>query len=149
MEFEFNIVINRPPADVFAFFRDKDQHPRGDSSPVTVLEKTTSGPYGVGTRYREVVRMLPFMEGEILSEITRFEPPAHLEEKWWSSGMEGELAYHFESTGESTRLTQRETLRPKGLLKLFSPMIKLMFGRAATNRLAIIKEYLEGSPKSS
>ena len=60
-----------------------------------VLEKTTPGPPGVGTCYREVVQMLPFYRGEILSEITRFEPNEHIEEDFRGAGMCGQLAYHF------------------------------------------------------
>ena len=67
-------IINRRPADVFAFLRDKDKYPQEEGSPVLVLDKTTPGPPCVGTCYREVVQMLPFYRGEILSEITCFEP---------------------------------------------------------------------------
>ena len=74
MYFELSILIRRSPSDVFAFLRDKDQYPQEDDSPVLILEKTTVGPVGVGTRYREVVQMLPFVRGEILSGITRNEP---------------------------------------------------------------------------
>ena len=49
---------------------------------------TTNGLPAVGTRYREVVQMLPFVRGEILSEITRYEPPSHLEERFWGAGMQ-------------------------------------------------------------
>ena len=59
MEFEFTAVIHCPPADVFALFRDIDQYNAHEGSPVPVLDKITDGPVGVGTRYREVVRMMP------------------------------------------------------------------------------------------
>jgi hypothetical protein len=66
--FELSIPINRSPADVFVFLRDKDKYPQEEGSPVLVLEKTTPGPTGVGTCYREVVQMLPFYRGEILPQ---------------------------------------------------------------------------------
>jgi len=47
----------------------------------------------VGTRYREVVQMMPFVKRDILSEVTRFEPFSVLEEKWRGGGMEGILTY--------------------------------------------------------
>ena len=95
MYFELSIWINRPPADVFAFLRDKDLYPQEPGSPVLVLEKTTPEPAGVGTRYREVVQMLPCYHGEILSEITRFKPNEYLEEDFRGAGMHGHLAYEF------------------------------------------------------
>lgn len=87
MYFELEVAIERKPAEVFAFMRDKDLYPQKPGSKVLALEKLTPGRPGVGTRYREVVRMLPFFRGTILSEITRFEVPYHLEESFAGAGM--------------------------------------------------------------
>ncbi len=64
MNFELSIVIKRPPTAVFDFLRDKDKFQQPAGSPVLALEQTTPGPAAVGTRYREVVQMLPFIRGE-------------------------------------------------------------------------------------
>jgi uncharacterized protein YndB with AHSA1/START domain len=143
MYFELSISIERPPADVFRFLRDKDKHPQEEGSPVLLLDKTTPGDPGVGTRYREVVQMLPFYRGEILSEITRFEPDEVLEEDFWGAGMEGHLAYQFLKEGQGTRLIQREALRYQGVLRLFEPVIRPILGRRLRERLEGIKAYLE------
>jgi len=89
MDFEFSISIMRSPAKVFALLRDKDKYPQEKGSPVIIQDKTTSGPVREGTHYREVVQMLLFYQGEILSVITRFEPPEFLEEDFWGVGMQG------------------------------------------------------------
>ncbi len=143
MYFEISISINRLPAEVFTFLRDKDRHPQEDGSPVLVLEKTTPGPPGVGTCYREVVQMLPFYRGEIRSEITRFEPNAHLEEDFSGAGMVGHLAYQFLPEWNGTKLIQRETLHYRGLLRLCEPVIRVMLDRRLRERLQDIKTYLE------
>ena len=143
MHFELSITIQRTPAEVFAFLRDKDQHPQDEGSPVLILEKTSPGPVGVGTRYREVVQMLPFYQGEILSVITHFEPPECLEEDFSGAGMQGHLAYQFLPEGDGTRLIQRETLECQGLLKVFEPLIKRFLGRKLKSRLEDIKAFLE------
>ncbi|MFH2103626.1 MAG: SRPBCC family protein [Chloroflexota bacterium] len=143
MYYELSISINRPPGDVFKFLRDKDTYPQEDGSPVLVLEKTTPGPAGVGTRYREVVQMLPFVRGEILSEITRYEPDEFLEEDFWGAGMDGHLAYQFLEEGEGTMLIQRETLHWRGILRLFGPVIRPILGRQLRQRLEDIKADLE------
>ena len=57
MEFDIDILIERSPDIVFAFLRDKDTYPQERGSPVLLLEKTTPGPCGVGTRYRDSVLM--------------------------------------------------------------------------------------------
>ncbi len=143
MYFELSITINRSPSDVFAFLRDKDTYPQEEGSPVLILEKITPGPPGVGARYREVVQMLPFIRGEILSELTRFEPGKFLAEDFHGAGMEGHLAYQFLAEGDGTKLIQRETIRWRGLLKVFEPLIRLVLSRHLKERLEDIKMDLE------
>lgn len=144
MHFELSITINRPPPEVFAFLSDKDKYPQMEGSPVLVLDKTTPGPSGVGTRYREVVQMLPFYRGEILSEITRFEPNKHLEEDFKGAGMHGHLAYQFMPKRDGTNLIQRETIHYHGVLKLCEPIIRVVLYRRLVERLNNIKAILEG-----
>ena len=136
--------IERPPSDVFLFLRDKDLYPQEPGSPVLVLEKTTDGPPGLGTRYREVVQMLPLVRGEIVSEITRYEPDRYLGERFWGAGMRGDLTYEFVPRGGGTELIQRETLQPLGVLKLAAPLIERMLDRRLRQRLEGIKSVLEG-----
>jgi hypothetical protein len=118
-------------------------YPQEQGSPVLVLEKTTPGPPRVGTCYREVVQMLPFYRGEILSEITRFEPGEHLEEDFRGAGMWGHLAYQFLPQKEGTMLVQRETLHYQGLLRFCEPVIRVFLGRRLQERLEDIKTVLE------
>jgi len=143
MYFDLSITIDRPPGDVFAFLRDKDKFPQKPGSPVLALQQTTPGPPGVGTRYREVVQMLPFYRGVILSVITRFEPGAHLEEDFSGAGMKGHLAYTFLPEDGGTRLIQQETLEPQGLLRLFAPWIERSLSHQLHHRLEGIKQVLE------
>ncbi|MBN1247267.1 MAG: SRPBCC family protein [Anaerolineae bacterium] len=139
MYFELSVSIERPPSEVFAFLRDKDSYPQPPDSPVLALDKTTSGPVGVGTCYREVVQMLPFVRGEIVSEITRYEPNRFLEERFAGAGMRGYLAYEFVPTDGGTLLIQRETVEPLGLLKLVAPVMAWMLGRRLRQRLQDIR----------
>ena len=143
MYFEFSILIHRLPSDVFAFLRDKDPFPQEKGSPVLILEKTTVGPAGVGTCYREVVQMLPFVKGEILSEITRYEPCQFIEEDFEGASMKGHLAYQFLPEGGGTMLIQRETLSALGLLKPLELVIERMLSRKLQERLEEIKDVLE------
>jgi hypothetical protein len=144
MYFDLSINIKRSPADVFAFLRDKDKYPQKPGSPDLVLEKTTPGPAGVGTRYREVVQMLPFLRGEMRSEVTRFDRGERLEEVFEGVGMRGYLAYRFVTEDGGTKLIQQEILHMKGLLKIFSPIVKLTLSRQLWKRLEGLKEVLEG-----
>lgn len=145
MEFETKTFINRPQEDVFGFFRDMHRLPRREGSVVPVYDKITPGPVGVGTRIREVVRLLPFLRGEIISEITEYDPPHRLDYRFVAFGkMDGELTYRLEPSGEGVRVLQRQTLRPRGtVLKLLSPFIAAMFSWAIDHRLKGIKKLLE------
>jgi hypothetical protein len=150
VEFEVEALIDRPPEDVFAFFRNMHKQPRRKGSVVPVYDKITPGPVGVGTRIREVVRLLPFLKGEIISEIIGYDPPHRLDYRFVAfEKMDGELTYRFEPTGEGVRVIQRHTLRPRGtVLKLLSPLIRATFSRAIDHRLKGIKKVLEGEDPS-
>ena len=143
MKFERNISIHCKPEEAFVFLRDKDQYPQEPGSPVLTLEKTTPGPVGVGTRYREVVQMFPLITGEILSTIQRYEPPHFLEESFEGTGMHGYLAYEFIPVEEGTLLIQRETIQFHGLFGLFSTLMERMLLKAVESRLEGIKMILE------
>lgn len=143
MYFDLSVIIDRSPQDVFAFLRDKDKYPQKPRSPVLALQQTTPGSPGVGTRYREVVQMLPFYRGEILSVITCFEPGARLEEDFAGAGMKGHLAYSFLPENDGTRLIQQEILEPQGLLRLLAFLIERSLSRQLRRRLEGIKQVLE------
>lgn len=143
MEFEVRAVIDRPPAEVFAFFRDVDQYAGQEGTIVPVLDKITPGPVGVGTQYREVVQVLPFVRGEIRTEVVGYEPGRRLAYRFVSLGMPGELTYSFESVDGATRLRQQQSLHPHGLARLFSPLIGALFLRMIQRRMAGIKQFLE------
>ena len=120
---KLSIKINKPPSDPFNFLCDKDKFKQPSNSPVLLLEKTTPGPIGVGTRYREVVQMMPFVKRDFLSEVIRFEPFSVLEEKWKGGGMEGILTYFFNPIPEGTELIQHVSVKAFGLLKHFDSMM--------------------------
>lgn len=79
VEFETEIIIHRPLEEVFAFFRDIDRYAGVKGSVVPVYEKLTPGKIGVGTRYREIVRFLPFVKGEGGTQVTGYDAPRRLD----------------------------------------------------------------------
>jgi hypothetical protein len=145
MVFEFSAVIASPIERVFTFFRDVDCHAGKEGSVVPVYDKVTPGPVCVGTRYREVVRLLPFVSGEMISEVTAFETGCRLGYAFSGMGMEGDLVYTFSEVPGGTRVVQRQRLYPQGMLKLTTPLLGRMFEKAASSRLLIIKELIEGN----
>ena len=146
MECEVEAFIDRQPEDVFGFFRDMHRLHGREGSDGPVYDKVTLGAVGVGTRFREVVRLLPFLEGEITSEITGYDPPRRIDYRFVAFGkMDGEQTYRLEPSGEGVRVLQRQTLLQRGkLLKVLGPLIGAAFSRAIAQRLRGIKKLLEG-----
>jgi uncharacterized protein YndB with AHSA1/START domain len=143
MEFHLSIEVDRPVTEVFAFLADMRNHPQEEGSKVLLVEKTTPGPVGIGTRYREIVQMLPLLRVEMISEVTRYEPNQRVEITWHGGGMEGVLAYSFESHNGGTSLALHETVTPKGLMRLVEPVVRRSFGQTLVNRLHGVKRTLE------
>ena len=146
MDFELSVIIHRPLEEVFTFFRDMDQHAGQKGTLVPIYDKITPGPISVGTRYREVVRVLPFITGAVWTEIVGFEPGARLAYAFVALGMPGELCYEFEPVATGTRIVQRQSLHPAGWRRLFSPLIRITFYRMIAWRLMGIKNLLESGP---
>jgi len=71
-----SVHIMCPPEAVFDYLANIQDMKKEKGSPVLALDLMTPDPPRIGSRYREVVQMLPFFNGEIFSEITVFEPPA-------------------------------------------------------------------------
>jgi len=143
MYIELEVMIEREPAEVFAFLRDKDLYPQEPGSPVLALDQLTPDPPGVGTRYREVVRVLPFVRVVIVSEVTRFDPPHHLEEDFEGGGVRGHLAYEFVPRDGGTQLIQRETVEAVGAMRVFAALAWRSLGPRLRERLDGIKRDLD------
>ena len=146
MEFDLVAEINAPPEKVFAFLRDKHLHQRKPCSAVRLLDKITDRPVSVGTRYREVVRILPWFEGEIFSEITIFEDNARIAEIFSGPKMTGDLIYTFSPYAGGTRLNQRQRFEFHGWTKVVLPLIWLALAVQLRRRLGSIKRILEQEP---
>jgi hypothetical protein len=146
MNFELSVFIKRNPNDVFAFFRDKDEIRQKKGSPVIIIEKTSSGKTGTGTRYREVVQILPWLKGEIFSEIIEYEEGKTIKEEFWGAGMKGNLTYQFIAHYQDTKLIQKEKLSFTGMLFILSPLLYLLLYPRLKERLNGIKQLLENEP---
>ena len=145
MEFNLSITVDRSPNVVFSFLKKVENHPQEEKSKVLLVEKITPGPVDFGTRYRETVLMFPLIRGEMISEVTRYEPEECFQLTWQGGGMEGVLTYNFESHNGGTRLILHETITVKGIMALAQPMIHRMFHDALKKRLQGIKHVLESS----
>ncbi len=141
--FRSSVNIRRRPEAVFHLLANVHRVQQDESSPVLALEMTTPGPPGLGSRYREVVRMLPFYNGEILSEITAFEPPLLLEMVWTGPAMTGRDRYELTGIQDGTKLVHQKWTSCRGLLRIMEPLMRKALLPRLESRLGEIKRELE------
>lgn len=142
MDFEFNIIINRPVKDVFDFFWTLDEQDFSKNKLIPVYKRVTEGPRRIGSVIREVVKTQYFTM-EIFSEITDYTPDRSLGYRFHGAGMLGTLRYVFEPTGEGTKLIQQVKISFKGFRKILNPLLPFTYGRKADWRLRAVKDILE------
>jgi uncharacterized membrane protein len=147
MEFRRTVSIARPVTAVFAFMKDFENHPQEKGSKVLLVDKITPDRVNVGTRYREKVQMLPLLAVNMISEIKEFKPEVEITYLWQGGGMRGNLRISFVSHDKGTILTVHEWIDPRGLMKIFAPIIGAAFRQTWEERLQAIKEVLESGSR--
>jgi hypothetical protein len=146
IEWKSAIEIQKPPDAVFEFLANVPNAPQPEGSPVA-LEMTTPGPPGLGSQYREVVRMLPFYHGEFRNEYTVFEPPWVLEIDWTGPAMSGRDRYELAESPKGTTLVHSKRLACPGLLRVIEPLLRRPLIPRLEGRLVAIKRIVEEQPE--
>ena len=126
MKFNFHTIIHSPVEEMYEFLWTLDERDFSDNPIVPVYERITEGSRGVGSIIREVV-ITPFFHMEIFSEIVRVVSNEHLEYKFWSDSMRGELVYLFETVEDGTRLIQRVDIRFIGVQRIATPLLPIFY----------------------
>jgi hypothetical protein len=146
LDLDLAIAIRHPPFVVFEHLADlQDSGDHSPSSAVPELEKIPPGPTVVGTRWREVVPMVPGVRMTVWSQATDVDPDLQLEETFVSSWTDGTLEYTVSATGDGTLLRQPETLTPKGPLRLLDFPIAAMLRPALVKRPEETRDLLEAA----
>jgi hypothetical protein len=141
-----SVGILRAPEVVFHYLANIQDVKQEEGSPVLALDLITPGPPRLGSRYREVVQMLPFFKGEIFSEITAFKPPQVLEMSWTAPGMKGTDKYELAATHDGTSLKHTKNTLCSGALRLIEPVMRGALVPKLEERLLGIKKEIEALP---
>lgn len=139
------IVIERPIEEVFDFVADEQNEPKYNPE-MTVAEKVTDGPVGVGTKFHSVMsgRGGP---AEMTIEFIDFDRPHRIVETTRVSNVmviNGEL--RFEPVVGGTKMTWLWDLHPRGIYKLLGPMIRRTGERQEVAVWTGLKHVLEDPP---
>lgn len=145
MEFDREIVIDRPPSAVYGMLAEVQRFAVGPGSPVLEMEKAPPGTTAVGTTWREVIELAPHVRMTVWSRVTATDPGRTLAIAFRGPGMRGRLRYTIEPKDGGSLLRQRETLRTVGLLRLFEPIVSRMLTPRLVDRLRDVRDVVERS----
>jgi hypothetical protein len=138
------ITINCPIEEVFAFVAENQNDPYW-CVPVVETTRIAGTAPGVGARYTFASKVgLMKLRGEF--EITGFEAPEAIHWTGESSIVRFSGQYRLASTVAGTRLEERTTFEPKGLLKILQAIMIPQYTTTYETQLQRLKHLLEGHP---
>jgi uncharacterized protein YndB with AHSA1/START domain len=140
MQFTYTITIGRRPAEVFAYLAHFENLPRWNYA-ISDTRKTSSGPVGAGSRYRQT-RIVPTRSEETF-EVTEFEPGRRLSIQGSLGPFHGDVTYQLAPAGSGTTLTNTMNLQPPGPLRLLAPLAASRIKSAVATNLGTLKQILE------
>jgi uncharacterized protein YndB with AHSA1/START domain len=144
--FENTVTIRRAVEDVFAFLADFENIPSWNYA-IVETKKTSPGPVGVGTTYRQL-RSVPSRSEEGF-QVTAFEPSSRLEVHGDIGPFTATVSYLLAPTDHGTRLTNVVDLESaSGVLRLVAPLAASRVKTAVAANLDTLKHLLEtGAPR--
>jgi uncharacterized protein YndB with AHSA1/START domain len=144
--FENTVTIRRAVEDVFAFLADFENIPTWNYA-IVETKKTSPGPVGVGTTYRQL-RSVPSRSEEGF-QVTAFEPSSRLEVHGDIGPFTATISYLLAPTDHGTRLTNVVDLESaSGVLRLVAPLAASRVKTAVAANLDTLKRLLEtGEPR--
>jgi uncharacterized protein YndB with AHSA1/START domain len=139
--FENTVTIRRPAEEVFAFLTDFENVPLWNYA-IDETRKTSPGPVGVGTTYRQV-RSVPSRSVEEF-EVTTFNPPRRVEIQGAIGPFQARIRYALDAMGEATKLTNAVELTPSSIAStLLGPLAVQRVKAAVASNLEVLKRVLE------
>lgn len=140
-----SILIRRPVEEVFDFVADERNEPAYNPQ-MRSVEKTTHGPVGTGTLWHVVMtsgkRSRTF---ELEVEVTEYTRPSRLGSITRMAAADISGALTFVPDADGTLMRWSWQMRPKGMLKLATPLFAAV-GRKQEQRIwSSLKAHLESS----
>jgi uncharacterized protein YndB with AHSA1/START domain len=136
-----DVVIRRPPAEVWPYLVERDKQAQWLGVP---MEPLTEGPDRAGSRMRLTFGMGP-VRTSVTLELLAVEPPERLAFTTVSQGgVQWEGEYRLEPVDDTgTRLSQQGTLRFTGLWRLLEPIAGNEIKQGEIKELEKLKAILE------
>ncbi|MBN1529224.1 MAG: SRPBCC family protein [Thermoleophilaceae bacterium] len=135
------VVVARPPEEVFAFVADARNRPLWDEG-VGSEELISPEPIGVGSTLRTRMRSMG-RDLEYLWEIAEHDPPRRVRVESTAGPFPTTLVWEVAAHREGSRATFEVSGRPGGAMRLFQPLIARNTARNLERSFPRLKEVLE------
>lgn len=139
------IVIDRPPDEVFDFVADEENEPRYNPQ-MRLAKKVTEGPIGVGTSFRAEMtgrgRVVP-----MTIQFTEYDRPHRLAERVHMKSMDLTGGLTFQPVDGGTRMRWSWNLEPHGALRFMGQVVASMGRRQEWRIWTSLKQLLEAQPR--
>jgi carbon monoxide dehydrogenase subunit G len=144
--FQNTLTIQRPVDDVFAFLADFENVPTWNYA-IVQTKKTSPGPVGVGTTYRQT-RSIPTRSEEGF-KVTVFEPTTRLEVHGDIGPFTATISYLLAPVGDGTQLINVVDLESaSGAGRLLAPLATSRVKTAVAANLDRLKQLLEAGSQA-
>jgi hypothetical protein len=141
LKFKTSVIIRCPIETVFAFVSNFENEPQYQKE-VEKTIKITEGPIGVGTTFRDIVKVMGRrLESEY--QIIEFEPSRKLAIKILKGQAPYTARLTFEEVEEGTRLDFDAYVYPTGWLKLAQPLLQPLLQKQFEGNYTRLKRLLE------
>lgn len=135
---EHSQVINRPVDVVFQTVVDVANFPKWNPSTPSA-RKLSNGEIGDGTRFELEIRGL----GRVQQELREFDRDKQVRLVPNSKLVSGGHRFVFTAEGSKTRIDHELEMTPKGVFKLFTPLIGTMGKKNLLDLANALQRYLE------
>jgi uncharacterized membrane protein len=139
--FELTIVINRPVEEAFGFLSNLENDVKWRSEWVDA-KKTSSGPIGIGTRFRLLGELFG-RQIPTVYEVIEYEPNRCAAWKAVSGPLPLTFQRTFEGVDGGTHLTIRYDVKAHGFLNLAMSLLAKTVKRQHQSDLRKVKELME------
>lgn len=137
-------IIKRPPADVFDTAADPHKQLEWDPDTLKSVEKLTTGPLALGSRYRGDFKGF----GVVEYEFVEYERPRRFAHRAPMKMGEMHHIFTFEPVTEGTRMTQEGILKPNLLGRLAWPLMAGMLRKRFSLIVDEVTQYLATTPRT-
>ena len=135
------VIVNQPLETVFDFVADACNEPHYNPH-ILKAEKISSGPIGVGTRFRNETASMG-RTTEWIIEIISYERPRRFSSFLHSSAMDIQGEMTFDAFAAGTRMQWSWNLQPRGIFRFFAPLVSKLGQRLEDRNWQNMKRYME------